>query len=89
MFQDISILFFAIDEHHGQDWSKRYIIIKGICNGLKYLHEDLEPPMYHLDLKPANILLDENMEAKIADFGLSRLFGEEKTRTTTSSIGTL
>jgi interleukin-1 receptor-associated kinase 1/coatomer subunit beta' len=89
MFQDIIIFFFPIDEHHGQDWNTRYIIIKGICNGLKYLHEDLEAPMYHLDLKPANILLDENMEPKIADFGLSRLFGEETTRTTTSSIGTL
>ena len=88
MFQDI-IIFFAIDEHHGQDWNTRYVIIKGICNGLKYLHEDLEDPMYHLDLKPANILLDENMEPKIADFGLSRLFGEERTRITTSSIGTL
>lgn len=52
--------------------------------GLKYLHEELETSVYHLDLKPANILLDENMVPKIADFGLSRFFEEDKTQITTS-----
>ncbi|XP_039808827.1 putative receptor-like protein kinase At4g00960 isoform X2 [Panicum virgatum] len=77
------------DEYHGLDWDTRYAIIKGICMGLKYLHEELEPPIYHLDLKPANVLLDEKMVPKIADFGLSRLFGEDQTRITKSSMGTL
>ncbi|KAL6639789.1 hypothetical protein ACP70R_022611 [Stipagrostis hirtigluma subsp. patula] len=83
-------LLFADDiyENHGFDWHTRYAIIKGICEGLKYLHEDLKPPIYHLDLKPANILLDENMVPKIADFGLSRLFEDEQTRITKSCIGT-
>lgn len=77
------------DELNGHDWHTRYTIIKGICQGLKYLHEDLESPMYHLDLKPANVLLDENMVAKLADFGLSRLFGGERTQMTKSVIGTI
>ncbi|KAL6638883.1 hypothetical protein ACP70R_023519 [Stipagrostis hirtigluma subsp. patula] len=76
------------DEYQGLDWHARYAIIKGICKGLKYLHEELKYPMYHLDLKPANILLDENMVPKIADFGLSRLFEEDQTRITESCIGT-
>lgn len=76
------------DEFSGHDWCTRYAIIKGICHGLKYLHEELESPMYHLDLKPANVLLDENMVPKIADFGLSRLFGGEHTQITKSSMGT-
>ncbi|KAM3198718.1 hypothetical protein ACQJBY_073717 [Aegilops geniculata] len=76
------------DESTGHDWSTRYAIIKGICQGLKYLHEELVPPMLHLDLKPGNILLDENMVPKIADFGLSRLFGGEQTQMTKTSIGT-
>jgi len=79
---------FIADESNGHNWHTRYAIIKGICEGLEYLHEKLESPMYHLDLKPANVLLDENMSPKIADFGLSRLFGGEKTRMTKSAIGT-
>ncbi|KAM0910168.1 hypothetical protein ACQ4PT_014319 [Festuca glaucescens] len=75
------------DESSGPDWYTRYTIIKGICKGLKYLHE-LNPPFYHLDLKPANILLDANMTAKIADFGLSKFYGSERTRVTASAIGT-
>lgn len=77
------------DEVSGLDWNTRFKIIKGTCEGLKYIHEELERPMYHLDLKPDNILLDKDMEPKIADFGLSKIFGEELKRTTRSPLGTL
>lgn len=75
------------DESHGLDWHKRYNIISGICYGLHYLHEEWEvnTPIIHLDLKPANILLDDDMLPKIADFGLSRLFSEQQTRVCTRS----
>jgi serine/threonine protein kinase len=84
----IIVCCYNTDEYDGLDWHTRYAIIKGICMGLKYLHEELKPPIYHLDLKPANVLLDEKMVPKIADFGLSRLFGEEQTLITKSFMGT-
>nr|XP_040254756.1 serine/threonine-protein kinase PBL27-like [Aegilops tauschii subsp. strangulata] len=77
------------DESSGHDWHTRYAIIKGIAKGLKYLHVEFTPPMFHLDLKPANVLLDENWVAKIGDFGLSRFMQNEQTHITTSSIGTI
>jgi len=78
------------DEFSGLDWNTRYKIIKGTCEGLKHMHDELEKPLHHLDLKPANILLDKNMVPKLADFGLSRIFGDkELTRTTKSPSGTL
>jgi serine/threonine protein kinase len=76
------------DECMGFTWHTRYRIIKGICNGLKYLHEGVQSPIMHFDLKPDNILLDKNMMPKIADFGLSKLFGEENTNQMISSVGT-
>ena len=85
--------FFAnADESSGLGWDTRYKIIQGICYGLRYLHEEwqLNAPIVHMDLKPANILLDNNMVPKIADFGLCRLFSGEKTWTCTiSRDGTL
>ncbi|KAF7034430.1 hypothetical protein CFC21_045449 [Triticum aestivum] len=63
------------DESSGLDWGARYKVIKGICKGLKHLHTGSKDPIYHLDLKPANILLDKDMTPKIGDFGMSRLFG--------------
>uniref|UniRef100_A0ACD5YHN6 Uncharacterized protein n=1 Tax=Avena sativa TaxID=4498 RepID=A0ACD5YHN6_AVESA len=70
------------------EWRKRYEIIRGICKGLYYLH--VKQRIVHLDLKPANILLDDNMVPKIADFGLSRRFGEMQSRAIASNlIGTL
>ncbi|TVU49087.1 hypothetical protein EJB05_00378, partial [Eragrostis curvula] len=74
-------------ESSGLDWDTRYRIIEGVCSGLHYLHEEWQvgTPIIHMDLKPANILLDDNMVPKIADFGISRLFGNEKTRTCTQS----
>ena len=73
------------DASSGLDWDTRYKIIRGICYGLHYLHEEWQAgtPIIHRDLKPANILLDDNMVPKIADFGLSRLFGELQTRAIT------
>ncbi|CAM0908708.1 unnamed protein product [Alopecurus aequalis] len=69
----------------GIDWDTRFKIIKGICKGLYYLHK-LDIPIIHMDLKPENILLDENMVPKIADFALSRVFGQEQTRLCTQTV---
>nr|BET03927.1 Rmg8 protein splicing variant 1 [Triticum aestivum] len=66
-----------------REWGTCYKIIKAICEGLQYLHDN---HIIHLDLKPANILLDDNMEPKIADFGLSRCFDENQSRDITKTI---
>ncbi|CAM0884906.1 unnamed protein product [Alopecurus aequalis] len=75
------------DESFGLEWHVRYNIIHGICKGLYCLHESRPgAPILHLDLKPANVLLDEHMIPKIADFGQSRLFGEGETHCSTMNI---
>uniref|UniRef100_A0A453GEV5 non-specific serine/threonine protein kinase n=1 Tax=Aegilops tauschii subsp. strangulata TaxID=200361 RepID=A0A453GEV5_AEGTS len=66
------------DASSGLEWRDRYKIIKGICEGLNYLHTQ---NIVHLDLKPANILMDDKMVPKITDFGVSRCFKEDQTRT--------
>ncbi|CAM0146343.1 unnamed protein product [Urochloa decumbens] len=55
-----------------QDWVSRYDVAAGVAQGLAYLHHDCHPPVIHRDIKSNNILLDANMEARIADFGLAR-----------------
>lgn len=72
------------------DWQTCYKIIKGVSQGLNYLHNAHEESIYHLDLKPANVLLDNNMIPKIGDFGISRIFSSTKTITTaTRMMGTM
>ncbi|KAA8550699.1 hypothetical protein F0562_002383 [Nyssa sinensis] len=55
------------------DWVSRYNIAVGVAQGLAYLHHDCHPPVIHRDVKSNNILLDANLEARIADFGLARM----------------
>ncbi|XP_038690284.1 cysteine-rich receptor-like protein kinase 10 isoform X2 [Tripterygium wilfordii] len=78
-------------EEQGQlYWSRRFKIILGIGRGILYLHEDSRLRIIHRDLKTSNILLDKDMNAKISDFGLARIFGADKTHEITRRIaGTL
>ncbi|CAJ2663771.1 unnamed protein product [Trifolium pratense] len=71
-------------------WNERLIIAVDAAHGLDYLHNGCKPPIMHRDLKPSNILLDENMHAKIADFGLSRAFDNDiDSHISTRPAGTL
>ncbi|KAL2939664.1 hypothetical protein RDABS01_033822 [Bienertia sinuspersici] len=73
------------------DWIRRLIVTLGSARGLHYLHELADPPIIHRDIKSNNILLDERLNAKVADFGLSKLFGDtdQKGYVTTQVKGTM
>ncbi|XP_042435918.1 G-type lectin S-receptor-like serine/threonine-protein kinase At4g27290 isoform X1 [Zingiber officinale] len=71
------------------DWKSRYNIILGIARGFLYLHHDSRLRIIHRDLKASNILLDKDMNPKISDFGLAKIFdGNETIRKTRRVVGT-
>ena len=70
------------------DWQQRKKIIIDIARGLTYLHDDYRQKIVHLDIKPHNILLDENFNAKVADFGLSKLVDRDQNQVVTTMRGT-
>ena len=82
-------LFFLESEKRGVlDWKRRYSVIVGVAQGLLYLHEDSHDRIIHRDIKASNILLDQKWRPKIADFGMARLYPEDKTHVTTRVAGT-
>ncbi|RWR90636.1 G-type lectin S-receptor-like serine/threonine-protein kinase SD2-5 [Cinnamomum micranthum f. kanehirae] len=79
---------FHKNERHVLDWKTRWNIISDIAKGLSYLHEECRQRIAHLDIKPQNILLDENFNAKISDFGLSKLIDRDQSQVMTKMRGT-
>lgn len=68
------------------EWNMRFNIILGIARGLLYLHQDSRLRIVHRDLKTSNILLSEEMNPKISDFGLARIFGGNETAANTNRV---
>ncbi|PUZ68939.1 hypothetical protein GQ55_2G068800 [Panicum hallii var. hallii] len=70
-------------------WGNRWCIIKGIASCLLYLHEEWEKVVIHRDIKPSNVLLDSDMNGRLGDFGLARLYDHDTDPQTTHVVGTI
>ncbi|XP_020998088.1 cysteine-rich receptor-like protein kinase 10 [Arachis duranensis] len=85
----LDVLLFDPNERAKLVWTKRLDIIDGLARGILYLHEDSRLKIIHRDLKASNVLLDSDMNPKISDFGMAKIFaGNEGEANTATIVGT-
>ncbi|XP_073007005.1 probable receptor-like protein kinase At2g42960 isoform X2 [Typha latifolia] len=78
----------ALRQHGILSWDSRMKVVLGIAKALAYLHEAIEPKVVHRDIKSSNILIDDEFNGKLSDFGLAKLLGAGKSHVTTRVMGT-
>ncbi|KAJ7947609.1 Lectin-receptor kinase [Quillaja saponaria] len=81
--------FLYSNEKPNLHWSQRYQILRGVASALLYLHEEWEQVVLHRDIKASNVLLDADLNGRLGDFGLARLYDHGTNPQTTHVVGTV
>ncbi|XP_015874029.3 L-type lectin-domain containing receptor kinase SIT2-like [Ziziphus jujuba] len=81
--------FLFSNEKPNLNWSERFRILRGVASALLYLHEEWDQVILHRDIKASNVLLDADLNGRLGDFGLARLYDHGTNPQTTHVVGTL
>ncbi|CAL5334096.1 unnamed protein product [Camellia sinensis] len=81
--------FLFSNEKPTLNWAQRYRILRGVASALQYLHEEWEQVVLHRDVKASNVLLDAELNGRLGDFGLARLYDHGANTETTNVVGTV
>ncbi|CAL9002876.1 unnamed protein product [Prunus brigantina] len=88
-YGSLDTLIFEPRDNFVLSWEQRFNILKGIASGLLYLHEEWEQVVIHRDVKSSNVLIDVDMNPRLSDFGLARLYDHGEISHTTGVVGTI